>query len=174
VNDLTGNGLSVHAPSGLLVCLDSGRVFNKDGVEVGAKAADSYVRVIRRAEKSNQVRTWYAHRVVWEVANGPIPEGMQIDHLDCDAGNNALRNLDLVTPSENRARQARRNLQRYGCRSTHCKLNPEQVEAIRDSADVIPSSVWAKRLGITPRTVREVRAGDTWKHLLAADSKKGP
>ncbi len=166
--------LAFHSPSGLLACLDSGRVFNMEGVEVGQRAADSYVRVIQRATASTPVQTWYAHRIVWEAAHGPIPKGMQIDHLDCDASNNALRNLDLVTPSENRARQARRNLHRYGCRSTNCKLNPEQVEAIRDSTHTIPSSVWAKRLGVTPRTVRGIRAGGTWRHLLGAVSKKGP
>ena len=26
-------------------------------------------------------KTWYAHRFAWTLANGPIPEGMVIDHL---------------------------------------------------------------------------------------------
>lgn len=163
-----------HLPSGLLACLTSGRIFNAEGLEVGIQTSDTYVRIIRNATVSSPCVTWYAHRVVWEAAHGPIPEGMQIDHLDCDAGNNALSNLDLVTPAENRARQAQRNLQRYGCRSTYCKLLPEQVLAIRESADTIASNVLARRLGIAQRTVRHIRAGLTWIHLLGAQSKKKP
>lgn len=161
-----------HPPSGLLACLKSGRVFNSDGLEVGIQTSDTYVRIIRNATAACPRITWYAHRVVWEAAHGPIPEGMQIDHLDCDAGNNALSNLDLVTPAENRARQAQRNLQRYGCRSTYCKLTPEQALAIRDSAGAVPDRVWAKRLGISLRTVRDIRAHRTWTHLPDTDRSK--
>lgn len=164
--------LVAHPPSGLLACLQSGRLFNPDGLEVGTQTADTYVRVIRNATADCPRVTWYAHRVVWEAAHGPIPDGMQIDHLDCDAGNNALSNLELVTPAENRARQARRNLLLYGCRSTYCKLTPGQVLIIRESAGAISSEVWAKRLGISPRTVRQVRAGDTWTHLPGSRPKK--
>jgi len=144
-------------------------------MEVGVQAADTYVRVLKRMATTDRLRTWYAHRVVWEAAHGPIPEGMQIDHLDANAGNNALSNLDLVTPRQNRARQAQRNLLRYGCRSTYCKLTSEQALAIRDSAEAVPARVWAQRLGICIRTVRDIRRGRTWAHLSgAARTKKKP
>lgn len=161
-----------HPPSGLLACLQSGRVFNADGLEVGVQTADTYVRVIRRSTARSPPVTWYAHRVVWEAAHGPIPQGMQIDHLDANAGNNALSNLDLVTPQQNRARQAQRNLMHYGCRSTHCKLTPDQALAIRDSAAAVPARVWSQRLGISLRTVRDIRSGRTWTHLPDASKTK--
>ncbi|QDL29628.1 HNH endonuclease signature motif containing protein [Stenotrophomonas maltophilia] len=154
-----------HASSGLLVSLSTGRIFDRDGSEVGIQTSDTYVRVIRRQTAAHTRVTWYAHRLVWEAAHGPIPEGMQIDHLDSNAGNNALPNLDLVTPQENRARQARKNLALYGCRSPYCKLTPDQASAIRDSAGSIPAKVWVKRLGISLRTVNQVRSGQTWAHL---------
>nr|WP_312719567.1 HNH endonuclease signature motif containing protein [Stenotrophomonas geniculata] len=157
--------LVAHASSGLNVCLSTGRIFDADGLEVGIQTSDTYVRVIRRATAACSRVTWYAHRLVWEAAHGPIPEGMQIDHLDADAGNNSLSNLDLVTPQQNRARQAQRNLARYGCRSTYCKLTPEQALAIRDSTEAVPVRVWAQRLGISLRTVRDIRGGRTWTHL---------
>ena len=43
----------------------------------------------------------FVHRLVWEAFNGPIPEGMQINHLNEDITDNRLENLSLVTPSEN-------------------------------------------------------------------------
>jgi hypothetical protein len=36
------------------------------------------------------------HRWIWEEAHGPIPSGMEIDHIDGDRKNNNLSNLRLV------------------------------------------------------------------------------
>lgn len=36
------------------------------------------------------------HRLVWEVANGPIPKGFHIHHKDRNRLNNELSNLELV------------------------------------------------------------------------------
>lgn len=41
------------------------------------------------------------HRVVFEIANGSIPDNMQIDHIDCCRTNNFLCNLRLVTRQQN-------------------------------------------------------------------------
>lgn len=43
------------------------------------------------------------HRVVWEVFNGEIPPGKEIDHIDTCPSNNDLSNLRLVTSKENSA-----------------------------------------------------------------------
>lgn len=36
------------------------------------------------------------HRLIWELHNGEIPAGRQVDHIDGDRGNNRLENLRLV------------------------------------------------------------------------------
>lgn len=41
------------------------------------------------------------HRIIWEMHNGPIHEGMQIDHIDHNKTNNKIDNLRLVTSKEN-------------------------------------------------------------------------
>lgn len=46
-------------------------------------------------------RTERAHRVVWEVAYGPIPEGFEIDHINRIRHDNRLENLRLVTLAQN-------------------------------------------------------------------------
>lgn len=40
------------------------------------------------------------HHIIWEEANGPIPEGFQIHHIDHDRGNNHLLNLMAVSTSD--------------------------------------------------------------------------
>jgi hypothetical protein len=47
-------------------------------------------------------KTLKQHRIIWEMHNGKIPEGMQIDHIDRNRPNNLIENLRLATPSENR------------------------------------------------------------------------
>lgn len=42
-----------------------------------------------------------AHRILWEMANGRIPAGYDIDHRDQDKGNNQLSNLRLATKAQN-------------------------------------------------------------------------
>lgn len=42
-----------------------------------------------------------AHRIVWEMFNGQIPDGMEIDHIDRDSGNNRIENLRLASRVQN-------------------------------------------------------------------------
>jgi len=41
------------------------------------------------------------HRVVYELHNGPIPDGMVIDHINGDTLDNRIENLRLATRSQN-------------------------------------------------------------------------
>lgn len=52
-------------------------------------------------------KLYQAHRIIWEMFNGPIPEGMQIDHINHIRCDNRLINLRLVTQKENRKNNSR-------------------------------------------------------------------
>lgn len=43
----------------------------------------------------------YAHRIIWTMHNGAIPEGIEIDHRDTNTLNNNVLNLRLATSSNN-------------------------------------------------------------------------
>lgn len=49
----------------------------------------------------------YAHRFAWEQDRGPIPEGLQIDHLCRNRGCVNVNHMQLVTLDENLKRGAR-------------------------------------------------------------------
>ena len=52
-------------------------------------------------------KTWYEHRYVWTQANGAIPKGMHIHHINGNGLDNRLENLILVTPQQNHQKMDR-------------------------------------------------------------------
>jgi hypothetical protein len=90
-----------------------------------------------------------AHRVYYEEAKGPIPEGLQIDHLCCLPACVNPDHLEAVTPAQN-VRRGRKT-----------KLTPEQVDEIRGSAET--QTVLARRYGITQPHVSRIKQGQTWR-----------
>lgn len=63
------------------------------------------------------------HRVIWELHNGPIPEGMQIDHINHIRSDNRIENLRLVTAKENGRNKKLNALNTSGC--TGVQFNKE-------------------------------------------------
>lgn len=60
------------------------------------------------------------HRIIWEHVHGPIPQGMQIDHINGIKDDNRIVNLRLVTVSQNQQnmRSAKRS-NRSGVKGVH-------------------------------------------------------
>lgn len=55
------------------------------------------------------------HRIVWEMFNGPIPEGYEIDHINHIRSDNRLENLRLVTRKVNMRNTSKRSDNTSGC-----------------------------------------------------------
>lgn len=64
-----------HEPTGFSADPETGAVYGKRGL-VTQRNHNGYVICSRKT--ADGVRTLMAHRIVWEVVNGPIPEGLTL------------------------------------------------------------------------------------------------
>ncbi len=81
-------------------------------------AYDGYCQV-----RFNSMRIYY-HTIVWLLSTGEdIPEGVQIDHINCNRIDNRFENLRLVTDRENMQNmKVHREGKLVGC-SFHKRMN---------------------------------------------------
>jgi len=75
------------------------KVSRSNAISIGQEAGTEYARGYKRVYFDG--KTCAVHRVIWEMFNGAIPDGMQVDHIDGNPENNKIENLRLVTSSQN-------------------------------------------------------------------------
>lgn len=109
-----------------------------------------------------------AHRLAFELENGPIPEGLSVCHR-CD--NPACCNpkhLFLGSAADNqqdKVAKGRHNPQR-GSQNNYAKLNETQAMEIRERRSLgEPVASVAKDFGIHATTVSKVATSATWRHI---------
>ena len=71
------------------------------GKSVGTISSRQYKTV------SYQGSNYLLHRIIYIICNGAIPNGYIIDHIDSDASNNVVDNLQAITVAENNQKQKR-------------------------------------------------------------------
>lgn len=76
----------------------------KAGDVAGTPHAIEKRQMIRIARK-----LYYRNRLVWEYFNGPIPEGMEIDHINCERSDDRIENLRLATRRQNARNMPKRD-----------------------------------------------------------------
>lgn len=108
-------------------------------------------------------RSQRAHRFSWMLANGPIPEGLNVLHR-CDNTNCVNPNhLFVGTQKQNVDDQRAKGRLWYGERNGRAKLTEDDVRAIRASTE--RTGVLAKRYGVHWTTLKKARDGTFWPHV---------
>lgn len=100
-------------------------------------------------------RVVMAHRHYYELHKGPIPDGMQLDHLCRNPACVNPDHLEPVTHAEN------------GQRGNRAKLTPAKVREIRRLAtDGQHYRNLMTRFGVSKATVHAVLSGRSWGNVL--------
>lgn len=143
------------------------RVAKSDGcwLWTGARAPNGYGRFQIGGKGGPYLG---AHRFSYELAHGPIPKGMVVMH-SCDTPSCVNpAHLSARTPKDNSrdmiSKGRKRTVVPIGVENGMAVLNPEMVREIRANSEESHAAL-ARRLGVSPSTVRGVRSGRTWSHI---------
>lgn len=109
-------------------------------------------------------RTLQAHRVAYEIANGPIPDGLHILHSCDNPGCVNAAHLSLGTHRENMCDMAAKGRYFSPLTGQRAKLNESDVRSIRASNE--RSRDIAARFGVTPSAIRQIRRRVIWAAVV--------
>lgn len=98
---------------GILSIDDEGRVWRLAKIthaglkQISARRAESPTRkgylavVLTDTARPGKTAKVFAHILVWTYLHGPVPSGMQVNHIDLNKSNNRPENLELLTGAGN-------------------------------------------------------------------------
>ena len=104
-----------------------------------------------------------AHRFVWELGHGPIPDRLCVLH-SCD-NRKCVRpsHLFLGTKKDNSQDAIRKGRLNQGENARHAKLKDNDVRAIKKDNRV--HAVIAQDYNVTRQAIDFIKNGRTWKHI---------
>lgn len=118
----------------------------------------------------------FAHRISWEIHNGPIPNGLRILHK-CD--NPKCVNPDhlfIGTQLDNIADMVAKGRNVRGVKFSHAKLNAEKVIKIRglyERGDRTMQSL-AYEFEVSRTLISKVISGKNWTHVPISTVNRSP
>jgi hypothetical protein len=140
---------------------------NENGCVLWTGAIDDKGYGRMGVERQSRNRVALAHRVAWELANGPIPDGLNVLHR-CDVPPCvAIEHLFLGTTADNIADKMAKGRQARGEKAGNAKLTPELVRQIRDryAAGGISQHKLAKESRTSVANVCLIVNRKHWRHI---------
>lgn len=98
-------------------------------------------------------RSVLAHKAAWEDVNGPVPDGLELDHLCVQRACVRIDHLEAITHTENIRR------------GSQTKLTVEIVREIRSQPRSVKHAELAERYNVTISAIENVRYFKSWKDV---------
>lgn len=106
-----------------------------------------------------------AHRLAWEIRNGPIPDGRQALH-QCDRPLCVNpEHIFLGTAADNVADRVSKGRSAVGERNGGAKLSAREALEVRDLGERFPTKQIGEWYGVTQESVRRIITRRLWRHL---------
>lgn len=74
-------------------------------------------------------RKYLAHRIIWEMHNGPITGGLEIDHINHNPGDNRIENLRLTNRGGNLKNKSKYSSNSSGVTGVHWRKDKRKWQA---------------------------------------------
>ena len=99
-----------------------------------------------------------AHRIVWMSVHGSIPEGLVVDHINCDKLDNRIENLQLLSPEQNstKAKADGRYPTGDNCKSSRSKENDRKIISYLYWHTDTTCKRLASMFGLSPSRVHQI------------------
>ena len=134
------------------------------------KAGYMVIRLHSGDGKNKAKTEIYSHRIVYAHCIGPIPDLMDINHIDGVKTNNHPENLELLTRGQNVQHAYATGLydHKMGENRQNAKLTNDQVIEMRAeyAKGGISQRTLANRYGVTQSIIAGIMTGARWKTLL--------
>ena len=110
------------------------------------------------------------HRIVWIAANGVVPDGYVIDHINNDKTDNRLANLQLLTPSDNSTKARNDGLYKVHENAGQAKIDDETHDLIRYAYENTEMSLrqLSEVFGISKSRVHQIVHEQGWTDIPGA------
>ena len=141
-----------------------GRIYQKHTPKLLGFDSHGYVRIGTR-DTQGVSRKALAHRLVFILKYGDIPDGLQINHKDGNKHNNKLSNLELMTPSQQMihavnvlGRKVGNHTSGEDRKGRHYKITSKEASDIMNSTDEVKHL--AIKYGVSKARIYQIRSGD--------------
>jgi hypothetical protein len=110
---------------------------------------------------------YLAHRMAWEIENGPIPEGLGVLHSCDNPPCCRIEHLFLGDQGDNMQDCAAKDRTTRGERSASAKVTESQVREMRRrfEAGGITMAALGREFGLNPRTACDIIGKRRWAHV---------
>lgn len=105
------------------------------------------------------------HRLVYEVFNGEIPDGLVVRHINDVPNDNRLINLKLGTQKDNMSDAMINGIFPLGEKNGQSKLTAEQVKLIKVMSPFKSQAQLGREFNVSRKTIAAILEGRTWKHV---------